>query len=416
MQISTAFIRLSATEAIMSNLMKIGELAQQTGLTIRTLHHYDDIGLLSPSRRSEAGHRLYSDQDIMRLQQILSLRQLSFSLDEIRQCLENPDYALPQVIDLHCDRIRQQIQLSHTLLERLNSIAQELETTESVAVDNLIQAMETITMSEQYFTPEQQVVLDHRFQEIEANWQEMLGLAHDVMRDGTKLSSVKVHALASYWQQMMKSLIGGDAQLYESFTKLYQREGAEAISRGDLDAATFEYILKAVAFASLTEDLKLHFSEQNYTPEALQVMRLGDEAVLELNFDVLGTEGILLGLLAEGSSLAAQMLTAAGVTFDAVQNEIVQLLGERPDPPSNMPRPDQLPLAPRAKRVLELAREQAEALNQSRIVPEHLLLGILKEDQETPEQYVGVAARILRDEFNVDFLQMEQQIEAEIMQ
>ncbi|MGB3312123.1 MAG: MerR family transcriptional regulator [Nodosilinea sp.] len=82
----------------MSNLLKIGELAKQTGLSIRTLHCYDEIGLLVPTHRTEADHRLYSDQDIIRLQQILSLRQLGFSLSEIQGCLESPEFSLPQVM------------------------------------------------------------------------------------------------------------------------------------------------------------------------------------------------------------------------------------------------------------------------------------------------------------------------------
>ncbi|MDJ0532850.1 MAG: MerR family transcriptional regulator [Xenococcaceae cyanobacterium MO_207.B15] len=60
--------------------MKIGELAKQTGISIRTLHYYDAIGLLSPSHRTSVGYRLYNNQDIIRLQQIVSLRQLRFSL------------------------------------------------------------------------------------------------------------------------------------------------------------------------------------------------------------------------------------------------------------------------------------------------------------------------------------------------
>lgn len=154
----------------MSSLMKIGELAEQTGLSIRTLHYYDEIGLLSPSHRSDAGHRLYASEDIVRLQQILSLRQLSFSLKEIRECLASPEFSLPRVIDLHRAQLQEQMVLSRTLLDRLNAISTELQTTQSVAVENLIQTMETITMSEQYFTPEQQAVLEARFQDREAEW------------------------------------------------------------------------------------------------------------------------------------------------------------------------------------------------------------------------------------------------------
>ncbi|MDB9528626.1 MerR family DNA-binding transcriptional regulator [Oscillatoria sp. CS-180] len=63
----------TGAEATM-DLMKIGDLAKQTGLSIRTLHDDDEIRLLSSSHRTEAGHRLYDSRDIMRLQQILSLR------------------------------------------------------------------------------------------------------------------------------------------------------------------------------------------------------------------------------------------------------------------------------------------------------------------------------------------------------
>ena len=396
----------------MSSLMKIGELAKQTGLSIRTLHYYDEIGLLSPSHRTDVGHRLYSDQDIIRLQQILSLRQLGFSLSEIHECLESPDYALPQVIDLHCVRIREQMALSRTLLKRLSAIANDLRTTQSVAVSNLIEAMETITMSEQYFTPEQQTVLEARFQESESEWQEMLGLTRSEMNQNSDLNSVKVQALAHYWKRIMKSLIRGDAQMYESFTKIYQHEGAKAASWGTMDDATFDYILKAVAFNSLVEDIQLQISEQNYTENAIEVLRLGTEAVRELNIGVFGTEAMLLGLIAEGTSIAAQTLATASITFDAAQHHIVQLLGSRPKPPIEIPTPTHIPFAPRVKRVLELAREQAEEDGQSLSAPEHLLLGVLKETEEIEDagHVAGVAAYVLREKFGIDLATLEQQI------
>lgn len=64
---------------------KVGDLAGRTGLSVRTLHHYDEIGLLSPSGRTGSGHRLYSAEDVLRLQRIRSLRALGFSLEEIRE-------------------------------------------------------------------------------------------------------------------------------------------------------------------------------------------------------------------------------------------------------------------------------------------------------------------------------------------
>ncbi len=353
--------------------MKIGELAKQTGISIRTLHYYDEIGLLSPSHRTEVGHRLYRDKDIIRLQQIVSLRQLRFSLKEIRECLENPAFSLQQAIDLHQNRIREQIVSSYTLLGRLNLIASELQTTQSVAVENLIQAMEIITMSEQYFTPEQQEALESRFREVEAQWQELLTQIRAEMSKGTDLNNPSVRNLARRWRLIMKFLICGDEQIYESLVRMYQQEEVEAASWGTMDAATFDYLLKAVSFLSIGEDIDIVPSDKNYTPDAIQVIRLGIDTVSQLNFNFFGTEGILLGFLAEDTGVASQVLKAAGVTFEAVQHQIVQILGERPAPPLGVPVPKRIPFVPRAKRVLELARQQANQSGQARIDSGHLL-------------------------------------------
>ena len=69
--------------------LKVGELAQRTGLTVHTLHHYDEIGLLKPSVRSEAGYRMYAAQDVARLHAIQALRHLGLALGEIATILDN---------------------------------------------------------------------------------------------------------------------------------------------------------------------------------------------------------------------------------------------------------------------------------------------------------------------------------------
>lgn len=70
----------------------VGELAKRTGVTIRTLHHYDAVGLVSPTARSAAGYRLYDDGDVLRLQQVLFYRELGFPLDEIAAVLDDPTF------------------------------------------------------------------------------------------------------------------------------------------------------------------------------------------------------------------------------------------------------------------------------------------------------------------------------------
>ncbi len=73
---------------------QVGEVAGLTGLSVRTLHHYDRIGLLRPQRRTAAGYRLYGEQDLLRLQQILTLRYLGFPLKRIGELLDRPDFDL----------------------------------------------------------------------------------------------------------------------------------------------------------------------------------------------------------------------------------------------------------------------------------------------------------------------------------
>jgi DNA-binding transcriptional MerR regulator len=66
----------------------VGELSRLTGVTVRALHHYDEIGLVQPSQRTAAGYRLYDDADVIRLQQVLLFRELGLPLDEIAAAIE----------------------------------------------------------------------------------------------------------------------------------------------------------------------------------------------------------------------------------------------------------------------------------------------------------------------------------------
>ena len=264
-------------------------------------------------------------------------------------------------------------------------------------------------MSEQYFTPQQEAILSRRFREVEAEWQELIIKARTQMSKDTDFNTPSVQEIARLWQWNMKFLIGGDRQIYESFIKMYQQEGTDTTNWGAMDTNTFEFILKAVSFLSITEDMEIVLSDENYTTDAIQVIRLGLDAIRKLNYDFFGTEGMLLGFLAENTGVASQILMAAGVTFEAVQERIVQLLGKRTL--GEIPLPEKIPFVPRSRRVIELAREQSQQLGKTRINSEHLLLGILKEAEESGG---GIATHILEDRFGIDLSDLEQRIKSAI--
>lgn len=82
---------MNKKKAIPENFMTVGELAKKMGTTVRTLQYYDKVGLLSPTSESEGGRRLYTHKDMIKLHQILSLKSLGFSLDDIKNKLISLD-------------------------------------------------------------------------------------------------------------------------------------------------------------------------------------------------------------------------------------------------------------------------------------------------------------------------------------
>jgi DNA-binding transcriptional MerR regulator len=232
---------------------KVGELARQTGLTVRTLHHYDEIGLLSPSQRTGAGHRLYDADDLARLLQVLSLRQLGFSLDEIRECLARPEYSLQQVIGLHVTHLRERIELQRKLCGRLEAVAERLRSAEAVSVDEFLDTLEAITMFEKHFTEEQREKIaergrelgPERIREVEAEWPQLISQVRAAMDAGTDPADESVQRLAKRWMELVQMFTGGDPGVSAGVAKVYREEPA-ARERTGLDPAIFDYIGKAM--------------------------------------------------------------------------------------------------------------------------------------------------------------------------
>ena len=99
----------------------VHEMSELTGVSVRTLHHYDAIGLLKPTKLTEAGYRLYDDTAVSRLQTILLLRELQFPLKEIKSILAQPDFDAQRALD---DQIAL-LTLQKERLERLIALARE---------------------------------------------------------------------------------------------------------------------------------------------------------------------------------------------------------------------------------------------------------------------------------------------------
>ena len=103
-------------------MMTVHEVSRLAGVSVRALHHYDAIGLLKPSRVTEAGYRLYDEDALSRLQEILLFRELEFPLGEIKRILDSPGYDRRQAL---CDQ-RELLKLKREKLTKLISLTENI--------------------------------------------------------------------------------------------------------------------------------------------------------------------------------------------------------------------------------------------------------------------------------------------------
>jgi DNA-binding transcriptional MerR regulator len=125
---------------------KVGELATATGLTVRTLHYYDEIGLLVPSARTHGGHRLYSAVDVERLYRICLLRRLGLSLEEVSKALDEPRWSLRDSIGRHLDDLDRRIEAAVQLRSQLIHVAESLDADDATPTEDLLDVLGRMTM------------------------------------------------------------------------------------------------------------------------------------------------------------------------------------------------------------------------------------------------------------------------------
>ncbi|MDR3080984.1 MAG: MerR family transcriptional regulator [Streptomyces sp.] len=179
----------------------VGQVAGFAGVTVRTLHHYDEIGLLVPGGRSRAGHRRYNDDDLERLQQILFYRELGFPLDEVAALLDDPD-ADPRA------HLRRQHELLTVRIEKLQKMAAAVE-----------QAMEARRMGID-LTPEERFEVfgdndpEQYAEEAELRWGGTEAYAESQRRAATytKEDWKRIQAQLDDWQERYAALMAAGEQ------------------------------------------------------------------------------------------------------------------------------------------------------------------------------------------------------------
>jgi MerR family transcriptional regulator, thiopeptide resistance regulator len=224
-------------------MWKIGALARRTGLTVRTLHHYDEIRLLSPEERSDGGHRVYGEDDVRRLYRIVSLRSLGFPLDAIGAALDGEDFDPRAAVEDHLARLESQMEQQRQLQARLRRLLEQLDT------DDFLTTIEEMTMRQRYYTPEQLDQLEQRresigeeaIRNVEAEWAEIFATLRAELDAGTDPADPKLRPLAERGRELVAMFTGGDPGIMISLKRMWENEDPEKVSHGMVDAEVWSY-------------------------------------------------------------------------------------------------------------------------------------------------------------------------------
>jgi len=233
--------------------MKVGELAKRTGLSIRTLHYYDEIGLLHPSKLTGSRHRLYGPGELVRLQQIKSLRQLGLSLEEIRECLDSPAFSPRAVLSLHVERLREQIEHQKRLVRLLEALMTGFDGGAVASADELIGAIEAIASIERAFTPAELSEIKARGERLgrehieraEREWPTLIARVRAEMTRGTAPASKRLRPLAKRWRELVREFTGGNPAIERKVRAMYVNEPT-LMKRVGLDSELLAYVNRAI--------------------------------------------------------------------------------------------------------------------------------------------------------------------------
>lgn len=212
--------------------LKVGELAQRTGLTVRTLHHYDAIGLLKPSARSDADYRLYNQDDVGRLHAIQALRHLGLSLTDIGGMLERGGEGLGDTIARQIRALGHEITQATELRARLHLLQERLATGDTPDMTDWLSTLSLMTTYSKYFSAaEIKRILENRKAQ-GALWEPLIADTRVAMEQALAPDTKPVQALALRWMNLTLAMMDDDFNLIDRWGQMHNTEPTGQFKNG----------------------------------------------------------------------------------------------------------------------------------------------------------------------------------------
>ncbi|MCH8620904.1 MerR family transcriptional regulator [Undibacterium sp. TS12] len=243
-------------------LLKIGELAKRIGLTVRALHHYEEIGLVQPSSRTAAGYRLYNRDDVARLHRVQALRGLGLSLAETRDMLNGDGADLRQLIRQQMSAIDRQIADATDLRERLAALEVKLSGEKEPDIDEWLSTLRLMATQRQYFSAEEIATLQKSVTQsgFKQQWPNLVAAVRNLMENQTQPADAQAKKLARDWIDLCKKTMGDDPRFFAKLSTMHRTDfSAQAIT--GVDGDLLDFILQALH--EIRCDIFAHYLDQD---------------------------------------------------------------------------------------------------------------------------------------------------------
>jgi DNA-binding transcriptional MerR regulator len=214
------------------------EFARMAGVTVRTLHHYDRIGLLKPSSHTSAGYRLYRKQDLVRLQQIVTLKFIGFPLSQIKKLLNRNSFDLAEALLQQREIIaekRQQLDLAIEAIEKAQGLLAKNDEPDWEAFKQIIEVINmqnNMDWTKKYYSEEAKQKIQERaattpsevIEQGQRDWATLIREVETAVTEGVDPSSERAASLAARWGELIKGFTGGDPEIQAGLNKMYSDE------------------------------------------------------------------------------------------------------------------------------------------------------------------------------------------------
>lgn len=258
-------------------LIQVGELAKRAGITVRTLHHYEQLGLLLPSARSAAGYRFYNLADVQRLHMIQVLAKAGLELAAIKDFLEQQTPSLPELLNAQIGSLEQQVRHINTLRDQLIELRSELQAKSEPDLESWLHTLELMNMYDHWFTQEelQQLPFIAKKEPQASIWASLVQEAQTLMSQQIAVTDQQAMALATRWMERLEQDTAGKPEFLNRLNEMHSAEPQMREQLG-ISSEMTDYITRAFAETKLAiwqrylSDEEMAFTRAHYFERMLE--------------------------------------------------------------------------------------------------------------------------------------------------